>query len=158
MASTMSDRTMSQRGVRVGMPQFSASDAVAEAYAEASKGRWQANLATSRVETAIYRNPEMVPAFAAAAMAYLCGNDITRDGANAIAASQTIIRRLNDALEGGGSRVTRALLDQSKITQLRLFRQQVRDLMKAAPPDPAANRIEGLPPPQTIGVCNVGDT
>lgn len=101
---------------------------VRDAYKLAGQGRKQASLAASRLESLIYRSPDALSGLRFDAITYLSGTDLTA-GNSAQAASQAIIRRLNEALDGHASRVTKALLDPSDIERLRIFRQEVRALI-----------------------------
>lgn len=142
------------KNTRVAMPHYSAEcgtteppeNAVKQAFSMASEGRRQASLAASRLESLIYRHPEQAQVLAAAALAYLSGEDLTADAKTLAASGQAVIRRLNEALDGASARVTKTLLSPEQIMNVRRFRAQVRDLMKDdGAPETRANRSPGLP-------------
>lgn len=112
-------------------------------FASASEGRRQASLVASRLESLIYQRPDALPGLRSDAMAWLCGRDLTAAGEGFQGASQAIIKRLNDALDGHARRVTAAVLTDSDIAALRIFRHDVRQL--AAPPAPTVNGNRRLP-------------
>lgn len=116
------------------MPNDTAPDPTPEAlFGEASQGRKQAALAGARLESHLYRCPDALSGLRSAAFAYLSGVDLTVSAGSVQEAGQAIIRRLNDALDGHGRRVTSVLLTAEAIASLRTFRHQVRQLMSAPP-------------------------
>lgn len=124
--------SISQRGGPEDMGHFSPDDpfaAITSAYALSRQGRKQAALAVSRLESLIFRTPGIAPQLASSAMTYLCGEDLTASG-GVQSASQAIIRRLNEALDGHSAKVTKALLEPPDIDRLRVFRQEIRNLIK----------------------------
>lgn len=109
------------------MPHSTPETAIPEAYAMALKGRRQAALAANQLEGQFHRISESRAAFRAVAVSWLAGIDLASGGVQA--SSQAVIKRLNEALSGDGLMVTKALLDDEAINRLRIFRQQVRELM-----------------------------
>lgn len=107
-----------------------AAEAVQNAYALAAQGRRQAALAANQLEGLFHRNPDSRTACRRAAVERLSGGDLAKGGVQA--ASQAILKRLNEALAGDGLTVTKTLMDDEGINRLRIFRQQVRDLLRTA--------------------------
>jgi hypothetical protein len=104
---------------------------VSTAYDLAADGRRQAALAAARVASLLRENPGAAAALSEAAIAYLSGTDLTGQQGPTQATAQAIVRRLTEALDGHSLRVTQAILDEEAIARLRIFRQQVRELIKA---------------------------
>lgn len=140
------------------MPDYSASVPTPEAlFDEAGNGRKQAALAGSRLESLLYRRPEALPDLKSAALTYLSGIDLTAAAGSFQGAAQAIIRRLNEALDGHGRRITAILLTPQEIASLRTFRHQVRQLM-SAPPEPAGTGPATTTTPHARGLAHDGRT
>jgi len=104
---------------------------VAQWFAAGSKGRFQATTAISQIEGLLSREPDRRPELAEAATLYLAGADLTAGEGPSQATAQAILGRLRDALEGPGLIVTKSLLSDQEINEIRWFRHKVRGLLAA---------------------------
>lgn len=100
---------------------------VAEAFESVEKGTGRARSTVTRVNAVVHECPRRRDSMALATSKYLAGVDVV--GTPCVLA-QTIIRRLNIALDGPGSRITRAILTDAEIARLRIFRLKVRETLK----------------------------
>lgn len=109
-----------------------AQEQVEKAYQLAFSGRRQASVAALRLHTAVTRNPARLTHLRAAALEWLiCWKPESENHICAKSLSQTIVHRLNAAIDGSGKAVTELLLNTDQIARLRMFRTEVRQLMAA---------------------------
>lgn len=129
-AKTSSDRDgISHDSYSIGGAKGSAHDdrLIDDAFALSARGKNQANAAAARIASLVYNCTLRRDSLAMATSKYLAGMDLPT--ASGKKTAQTIIARLNGALDGHGQQVVKAIMTADEIARLRLFRLSVRAML-----------------------------